>query len=341
VIEASGSTSLVEVGSNYFMYTSGSGPELKYGGAPVVAGQAAPWMPIGAEQTASGYDVAWKAAGTDQYSVWSTDSSGNFLSYLTGVVSGASATLVSYEAIFHQDLNGDGVIGLHVSTMMEASGSTSLVEVGSNYFMYTSGSGPELKYGGAPVVAGQAAPWAPISAEQTANGYDVAWKAAGTDQYSVWSTDSSGNFLSYLTGVVSGTSATLESYETSFHQDLNGDGLIGVPAAAGGSPSGPASQGATVTVLSNDTFVFRPGIGAEVVANADSHSTIELDGFSSVTSNAELAALLHDAQTGQSQALFQSTNVGHDTVINLGNNDTITLMNVHLADLHASNFIIG
>ena len=25
------------------------------------------WTPIGAEQTASGYEVAWKIAGTDQY----------------------------------------------------------------------------------------------------------------------------------------------------------------------------------------------------------------------------------------------------------------------------------
>ena len=41
VIEALGSTSLAQVGSNYFLDTSaaGSGPELKYAGAAVVAGQ--------------------------------------------------------------------------------------------------------------------------------------------------------------------------------------------------------------------------------------------------------------------------------------------------------------
>ena len=37
-----------------------------------------PWTPIGAEQTASGYEVAWKVTGADQYTVWNTDSSGNY-----------------------------------------------------------------------------------------------------------------------------------------------------------------------------------------------------------------------------------------------------------------------
>ena len=81
LIEAFGSTSLVEVGNNFFLDNSaGSGPELKYGGAAVVAGQFGAWTPIGAEQTATGYEVAWKVPGTDQYTVWTTDSNGNYLS---------------------------------------------------------------------------------------------------------------------------------------------------------------------------------------------------------------------------------------------------------------------
>ena len=82
MIEANGSTSLVEVGTNYFLYPVGgsSGPALRYVGAPVVAGQFGAWTPIGAEQTASGYEVAWKVTGADQYTVWNTDSSGNYIS---------------------------------------------------------------------------------------------------------------------------------------------------------------------------------------------------------------------------------------------------------------------
>ena len=80
------------------------------------------------------------------------------------------------------------------------------------------------------------AAWTPIGAEQTASGYDVAWKIAGADQYTVWSTDSSGNYISNVIGVVSGTSTALESIETTFHQDLNGDGVIGIPPPASSSP---------------------------------------------------------------------------------------------------------
>ena len=131
-----------------------------------------------------------------------------------------------------------------------------------------------------------------------------------------------------------GSSAALESLETSFHQDLNGDGVIGVPATHA-IVALPA-----VTVVSNDRFVFHPGIGADIIAKAASTDTIELNSFSSISSDAQLATLLNDAQTGQFQTLFKSTNDGHDTVINLGNHDSITLVNFHLADLHASNFII-
>ena len=233
VIEAFGSTSLTEVGNNFYLdsISSGSGPELKYGGAAFVAGQFGAWAPIGAEQTASGYEVAWKVTGADQYTVWNTDSSGNYISNIVGVVSGTSTALESLETSFHQDLNGDGMIGVRHVTMIEAFGSTSLVEVGNNFYLnsISSGSGPALKYGGAAVVAGQFGAWAPIGAEQTASGYEVAWKVTGADQYTVWNTDSSGNYISNIVGVVSGTSTALESLETSFHQDLNGDGMIGVP----------------------------------------------------------------------------------------------------------------
>ena len=79
VIESFGSTSLTQIGSTFYLYDSNqSGPSLKNGGAAFVAGSAGGWTPIGAEQTASGYEVAWKVTGTDQYGIWLTDSNGNF-----------------------------------------------------------------------------------------------------------------------------------------------------------------------------------------------------------------------------------------------------------------------
>ena len=234
VIESVGSTKLDQVGSNFDLdpVSGGSGPQLKYQGAAVVAGQFGAWTPIGGEVTSSGYEVAWKIAGTDQYIVWNTDSSGNYVSN-TGVVSGTSSTLVSIETSFHQDLNGDGVIGPPAATttrVIEAFGSTKLDQVGSNFDLdpVSGGSGPQLKYQGAAVVVGQFGAWTPIGGEVTSSGYEIAWKIAGTDQYIVWNTDTSGNYVSD-TGVASGTSSTLESIETSFHQDLNGDGMIGPP----------------------------------------------------------------------------------------------------------------
>ena len=208
---------LTEVGDHFFLYDgSGSGPSLKYAGADYVAGQFGAWTPIGAEQTASGYEVAWKVTGADQYTVWTTDSSGNYISNLVGAVSGTSYALESFEPIFHQDLNGDGLIG-PPTTVIEANGSTQSDRGRGSFFpLRRRRIGPSLKYAGADVVAGQFGAWTPIGAEQTASGYEVAWKVTGADQYTVWNTDSSGNYISNLIGAVSGTSDALQSFEPSF-----------------------------------------------------------------------------------------------------------------------------
>ena len=50
----------------------------------------------------------------------------------------------------------------------------------------------------------------------------------GSDQYTVWNTDTNGNVVSNGTGgIVSGASTALKSLEPSFQQDLNGDAAIG------------------------------------------------------------------------------------------------------------------
>jgi serralysin len=280
VIEALGSTKLVNVGGNFYLIDANSsvGPMLKYGGAAFVAGQAGGWTPIGVEQVGSGYQVAWKVSGADNYSVWSTDSNGNYLSNLIGGVSGTSSTLINYESSFNQDLNGDGVIGVPSlsGAVIEALGSTKLVNVGSNFYLIDANSsvGPMLKYGGAAFVAAQAGGWTPIGVEQVGSGYQVAWKVSGADNYSVWSTDSNGNYLSNLIGGVSGTSSTLISYESSFNQDLNGDGVIGVPSA----------QAFAATVASNDAFTFDV-LAVDVRADAE-----YVIGFNVGEAVAELAA---------------------------------------------------
>ncbi|WP_171944920.1 M10 family metallopeptidase C-terminal domain-containing protein [Bradyrhizobium ottawaense] len=238
VIESAGLTKLDLVGSNYFLdpLGGGTGPSIKSSGAPFVAStQAGAWTPIGTEPTASGYEIAWKVIGSDQYMVWNADSNGNFVSSPTGIVAGSNAALEELETSFHQDLNGDGVIGIPAPVVIESAGLTKLDLVGSNYFLdpLGGGTGPSIKSSGAPLVAStQAGAWTPIGTEPTASGYEIAWKVIGSDQYMVWNADSNGNFVSSPTGIVAGSNAALEELETSFHQDLNGDGVIGVPAVA-------------------------------------------------------------------------------------------------------------
>ena len=77
--------------------------------------------------------------GNDQYTVWFTDSNGNFISN-TGSLTGASSTLQSFESVFHQDLNGDGFIGPVPVTVIKSFGSTSLTQVGNDYYLYNSAS---------------------------------------------------------------------------------------------------------------------------------------------------------------------------------------------------------
>ena len=66
---------------------------------------------------------------------------------------------------------------------------------------------------------------------QTESGYDVAWKNTASGQYTVWTTDSNGNYKGNLIGAVSGNSYALETIETTFKQDLNGDGIGGLYTA--------------------------------------------------------------------------------------------------------------
>ena len=94
-IEANGGITLTQVGNQFYLDDSmgAAPPSLKFGGADFVDGQFGAWAPIGAEKTATGYEVAWKDASTGQYTAWNTDNNGNYVSNvsgLTGYVSGTS-----------------------------------------------------------------------------------------------------------------------------------------------------------------------------------------------------------------------------------------------------------
>jgi len=237
------STSLLQIADTYFLYVNGSGPSLKYGGAPVTVGEFGNVAIVGAVQTATGYDIACNVPGSNSFTFWTADSDGNYTSNLAGWVSGNSLTAELLETTFNHDFNGDGTIG-PTASVVQTDQSTNLLQIADTYFLYVNGAGPSLKYGGAPVTVGEFGNVAVVGAVQTATGYDIAWKMPGTSNFTFWTTDSNGNYTSNIVGWVSGTSNTVETLETTFHQDLNGDGVIGVPSST--SPSSVAG-GSTET----------------------------------------------------------------------------------------------
>uniref|UniRef100_UPI00138AC53E M10 family metallopeptidase C-terminal domain-containing protein n=1 Tax=Bradyrhizobium genomosp. I (2014) TaxID=2683269 RepID=UPI00138AC53E len=123
---------------------------------------------------------------------------------------------------------GDGTAGSAslTTTVIETFGSTSVVRSGGNYHLdsISTGTGPVLKYAGSAVIAANWGVWTVIGAEQVSGGYDVVWKSSSTQHYSVWSTDSNGNFLTTLAAAseVLGTDASLQALEPTLQQDLNG-----------------------------------------------------------------------------------------------------------------------
>ena len=232
-IEALGSTTLVKAANNYYLNPSsgGTGPVLKFGGTALTAGQfGGSWTILGAEAVSGGYEVAWKNTATGLFTVWNVDSNGNVVSNLSSDAAPNSYALESLETTFHQDLNGDGTIGL-VGAAVEAAGATSLLKVGNNYALTPVGgtSGIELMFGGAALTVGQfGGSWTILGAEAVSGGYDVAWKNTATGLFTVWNVDSNGNVVSNLISDAAPNSYALEALETTFHQDFNGDGTIGV-----------------------------------------------------------------------------------------------------------------
>ena len=183
--------------------------------------------------------------------------------------------------------------------------------------MYNNGTGPELKYGGAAVTVGEfGSGWTLIGAVQVAGGgYDVVWKNASIGQYSAWSTDSNGNFqASLFGGWVSGNSVALESLETTFNQDLNGDGVIGLAAA----PSTTLRVSSSLAGTSGSATI---GTGATLeLAAADS---------SSVTFSSSTGMLKLDNPSTFSGTIFNFTGNG-----TLSGSDQIDLKGINFSSVH-------
>jgi serralysin len=141
---------------------------------------------------------------------------------------GSPLLAVTWQSVIGTEL-GSGIFtsGRPAVEFISLDGTTTLAELGGHYFIYSglgNWSGTMLELNGVPVTTGGV--WVPIGAVQVGNTYEVAWQLSGTSEFTVWTTNAAGNYVSDI-GVVSGTSAALESAELTFDQDLNRDGVIG------------------------------------------------------------------------------------------------------------------
>ncbi len=148
-------------------------------------------------------------------------------------------------------------------------------------------------------------------------------RSSGPSSISIWNTDSSGNFLSF--SVYSGTSAALEALETSFHQDLNHDGVIGIPAGQAPSVTSSAAVPYSAPVADNHSFAFRPDLG--VGSNTQAADTF-VPGESPWGTGHHVMAMVPPA------------NDSHFVPGDLANHHDVTWTNAHLADLHTHDFLI-
>jgi 2',3'-cyclic-nucleotide 2'-phosphodiesterase (5'-nucleotidase family)/DNA-binding beta-propeller fold protein YncE len=223
---------------------------------------------------------------------------------------------------------------------IEAKGATRLVDVGDHFFLREAdGKGPALKYQAAAVTEGQFGAWTPIATEITAIGYQVAWRNGTADEYAVWTTDSDGRYVSHAIGGVSHGDLALQTLETSFQQDLNGDGRVGVltrTIEAAGSTSlqavnqffvlrnddgdGPFLEYQGDAVTGREFGNWRP-IGAESTetgfqvawrnGTADEFSVWNTDANGNYTSNA--VGVLHASDPAlQALELFFQQDLNHD-----------------------------
>jgi hypothetical protein len=341
---------LTEVGANYFLDNTGSGtgPELRYNGAAVAAGQFGTSTPIGAVQvTGGGYDVAWHDTGSGQYTVWSVDSNGNYLSNLIGAVSGSSTTLESLETTFNQDLNGDGVIGIYAApgTTLQISSPLSGVS-GST----TVGAGGTLELASADSASvtfnsstGMLRLDSPSTFSGLINNFAGNGTPSGSDQIDLKGINFNSVHDTYSNGVLTVTdgtnSAALDfngSYTLAnfkFASDSGGGTVVYDPPVSGQpdflEPTSQTGGGCPLNfsvARGEDSFIFNPALGDAVVANAN--LTVDT-GQSSPALFANIAAtMLHEDGLGHAAVA--------DATHNTNGNDYLAPVELlaHQTDFH-------
>ncbi|MDT4740693.1 hypothetical protein RPS27_23550, partial [Bradyrhizobium sp. WYCCWR 12699] len=152
-------------------------------------------------------------------------------------------------------------------------------------------------------------------------------------QFTIWYTDGNGNYTSNA-GLLAASSNALKSFETSFHQDLNGDGVIGASAA-------PPAGAIKVPGPSSLVQVDHPGSG-----DMDKHSFaagnfsfIEASTFGLANSNAAetLPALVPLAPHQEPATFYETVAAAHETNVA---QTTFDVRSAYYFDGHQADFIL-
>jgi Ca2+-binding RTX toxin-like protein len=237
-IEIAGTTTLSLNSSGNYVANNGTATiNLKYNGNDFKPTTFAGWSIVGAEIVGSDVNQIWKSTSGQ---LW----------YSTNTNTGNSITnAVRKEVEFQQDFNGDGQIG-----GIENAGTTTLsLNSAGKYVATNSTTTIDLLYNGSNFGPTTFAGWSIVGAE-----------IVGSDVKQVWK---NGSQYWYSTNTSIGNSvADVNSYESTFEQDLNGDGFIarigtsGADLLQGGSGADLLIGGAGNDTLTggagNDVFVF-------------------------------------------------------------------------------------
>ena len=228
VIEDNGSVSLVKNSGGLVFAKVGSGTpdDITLGGSQVseISG---PWRIVAAE-TIGGVNKVASRHDSGVLNIWRVDANWNYVAS-DAFVSGTSAEALALETSFQTDLNGDGVVGSSFTTI-ESGGSVSLVKNSGGLVFAKVGTGTpdDITLGGSQVseISG---PWRIVAAE-TIDGVNKVASRHDSGVLNIWRVDANWNYVA-SDAFVSGTSAEALALETSFQTDLNGDGVVGAPAA--------------------------------------------------------------------------------------------------------------
>ena len=178
VIQTDGTTSLVQVGNNYFSYCRRrrDWPRTQIQRLPGLWRASSELDPDRRVQRPGA--TTWPGSRPPGYADLEHGQQRQLYLQLRPSCRAATSHWKQIETTFHQDLNGDGVIG-SPSVVIQTDGTTSLVQVGNNYFLdpVGGGTGPNSNISAAGVYAWRVRRLDADRRGAEAGGYDVAWKS--------------------------------------------------------------------------------------------------------------------------------------------------------------------